>query len=72
MILFYAAAAFLAGVALAAIGGADAWPVVALGGAGVSIGTLLAGRRPEGIAIAALALLVLFGIDRYEGSLPPL
>ena len=71
MILFYAAVAFLAGVALAAFDGGRAWPLVALGGAGLALGTLLAGRRGEAVVLALLILLALLGIDRYEESLPP-
>ncbi len=70
MILFQAALAFFAGVVLAALGGASVWPVVALGGAGVCLGTLLAGKSREAVLLSFLALLVLAGIDRYEEALP--
>jgi competence protein ComEC len=71
VILFYAAAAFLTGTALAALGGAWAWPLVALGGTGLSLGTLLAGKRGAAAMMALLMLLTLGGIDRYQESLPP-
>jgi competence protein ComEC len=71
VILFQAALAFLAGVVLAALGGAGAWPAVALGGSGICLGTLLAGRRREALTLGCLLLLVLFGVDRYEEALPP-
>jgi len=70
VILFYAALAFLSGVAAAALGLAAAWPLVALGGAGVCAGCLL-GRRPrEAILVVLLAVLALSGIDRFEESRP--
>lgn len=47
MILFQAAVPFLAGVLLAAFGGAGAWPIVALGGVGICIGALLTGKHKE-------------------------
>jgi competence protein ComEC len=71
VILFYAAAAFLAGVALAALGGAGTWPLVMLGGAGLALGTLLAGRRREAAALGLVLFLMLFGIDRYDEARPP-
>jgi competence protein ComEC len=71
VILFYSALAFLAGVAAAALGLGDAWPLLALGGAGVCVGSLLAGKLREVALLAVLVLLALFGIDRYEEALPP-
>lgn len=70
MILFYAALAFLAGVAAAALGLAGAWPILALGAAGVCLGSLLAGRHRDALLVTALILLALFGLDRYEEALP--
>ena len=71
MILFHVAVAFLAGVGLAALGGADAWPAVALGGAGVCFGALFGGRGREAVTLALLVLIALAGLDRYEESAPP-
>jgi competence protein ComEC len=70
VILFHAGAAFLAGVALAALGGAWAWPIVMLGGAGLVCGSFLTGKRREAALLALLLFLGLAGIDRYEEALP--
>jgi competence protein ComEC len=71
VILFYAAAAFLAGVAAAALGLGNLWPLLALGGTGVCIGSMLAARHRDATLVAFLVVLVLFGVDRYEEALPP-
>ena len=71
MILLHSALAFLAGVSLAALGGSDWWPAVALGGAGVCLGALLARRMREAATLGVLFVLILVGIDRYEEALPP-
>lgn len=71
MILFQAAVPFLAGVLLAAFGGAGAWPIVALGGVGICIGALLTGKHKEAAMLAAFVLLCLVGIDRYAEAVPP-
>jgi competence protein ComEC len=72
VILFYAALAFLVGMAGAALGLSGAWPLLALAGTGISIGSMLAGRGREAALVAFLVLLALVGVDRYEESLPPL
>ena len=65
------AVAWLAGVVAAALGGAALWPLLALGGAGVAIGALVAGRRREAVGIGALVLVALAALARYEGARPP-
>jgi competence protein ComEC len=70
VILFYVALAFLSGVIAGALGFVGAWPLVALGGAGTSIGWLLAGRRREALLAALLVLIALAGIERYDAARP--
>jgi hypothetical protein len=71
VILFFIATSFLAGVVLAAIGGAEAWPMLLLGGVGVALGALLAGRRSRALGMSLILLAGLAGSDRYEEARPP-
>jgi competence protein ComEC len=69
--LFYLAAAWLAGSALAALGLGGLWPLVALGGSGVCLGTSVAGRRGEALVLGLALFAALLAIERYEASKPP-
>jgi competence protein ComEC len=69
--LFYFAVAWLAGSALAALGLGGLWPLVALGGGGVCLGTSVAGRRSEALVLGLTLFAALLAIERYEASRPP-
>ena len=71
MTLLRFALAWLAGVVAAALGWADLWPLLALGGAGACIGVFLAGRRREAAVAGALLLIALAGAARHEDARPP-
>ena len=71
MILFQTGAAFLAGVAAAALGFGECWPALILVGGGVAGALVVAKRRGEALLVAVLALAALAGLDRYEETVPP-
>jgi competence protein ComEC len=71
VILFYLAVAWLAGSGLAALGLDELWPLVALGGGGVCLGTSVAGRRGEALVLGLAVFAALLAIERYEISTPP-
>jgi competence protein ComEC len=70
LILFYAAACFLAGAVAAALEFGAGWPILALSGAGVAAGCLLAGRRRDAALAGLLTLALLGGVERYEAARP--
>jgi competence protein ComEC len=71
VILFQIAVAWLAGSAIAALGLGGFWPLVALGGVGICLGTYLGGRRGEAFALALAVFAALLAVERYEASRPP-
>jgi competence protein ComEC len=71
VILFQIAVAWLAGSAIAALGLGGLWPLVALGGGGICLGTYLGGRRGEAFALALAVFAALLAVERYEASTPP-
>lgn len=70
MILFAIASAWLAGVIAAALGGAALWPLLVIGGGGLAVGFLAGGQPRLAAAVAALALVALTGVVRYEEAKP--
>jgi competence protein ComEC len=71
MTLLLGAAAFLAGTILAALDLVYAWPLLTATGLGAGVGLALAGRLRPALAIAALTVIALAGLARYELARPP-
>jgi len=71
VILFQLSAAFLTGAAAAALGLGPWWPLPALAGVGISLGSYLGGRRGRALLVATAVLALLAGIERFEEARPP-
>ncbi|HLF78830.1 MAG TPA: DNA internalization-related competence protein ComEC/Rec2 [Dehalococcoidia bacterium] len=70
MTLAFAAAAWLAGVVVAALGGGSYWPLAGLAGAGTAVGWTAGGRWRLGLAIALLTTVFVAGLLRYNAARP--
>jgi competence protein ComEC len=70
VILLQVALAFLVGVAVAALGLDAGWPLLVLGGAGLSLGWVLAGHRRQAVLASVLLLVALLGVNAYVGARP--